>query len=100
MMPFIPRFNCGNYIMNHQPRTLPEPSLTEQQAEERLSPLLKASSARPALIPTAGGGEALCYEFSCSGEGGERYLSYIDMLTGEQRQLLKLVQTGGGVLTR
>lgn len=93
-------FDARGYIMNHHPRTLAEPVLSKQQAEERLGPLLKALSVRPALIPTAGGGEALCYEFSCSGEGGEHYLSYIDVETGEQRQLLKLVQTGGGVLTR
>lgn len=93
-------FDARGYIMNHHERTLPQSLLSEQQARERVSPLLHVRSSRPALIPTAGKGEAFCYEISAYGTGGEDYLVYINAETGEEEELLKLIHTDSGVLTQ
>ena len=93
-------FDARGYIMNHHERTLPQAILSEQQAREKVSPMLEIHSGRPALIPTAGGEEAFCYEFQAAGAGGENYLVYINAVTGEEEELLKLIQTGNGVLTK
>ncbi len=93
-------FDARGYIMNHHERTLPAATYGEQQARESVSPLLQVRSSRLALIPTAGGREAFCYEIAAVGLSGEEYLAYIDAQTGEEQELLKLIHTGSGVLTQ
>lgn len=93
-------FDSRGYIMNHQPRSLGAPALTAQQAQESVSPDLPVSRYRLALIPTHGGGEALCYEFYAAVQGGDEFLVYIDANTGEERQILELIQNETGILTK
>ncbi|MDO5327883.1 MAG: germination protein YpeB [Clostridia bacterium] len=84
-----------NYLQNHSARGPLIPSLTEDQARERVGERLKIDSARLCLIPTDGG-EKLCYEFQ--GEfAGHMYLSYINALDGRQEQLLKVVEGETGL---
>lgn len=89
---------AGNYWRSHVPRTLPEPTLTYQQALDSVNSRLTIISARMALIPTERTdgplkGEQLCYEFTCS-LGQSRYLVYIDANTGVEASILKLFTNG------
>ena len=86
-----------SYWQNHAPRALPAPALTEQEAGERVSPLLEKGEGQLCLIPTDGG-EKLCWEFRCA-YGGDTYLSYINALDGKQEDLLQLVETDTGLNT-
>ena len=89
---------AGNYWRSHVPRTLPEPTLTYQQALDSVNSRLTIISARMALIPTERTdgplkGEQLCYEFTCS-LGQSRYLVYIDANTGVEASILKMFTNG------
>lgn len=91
-------FNASGYLMNHYEREVSEPKLTQEQAQESVSPLLTVESAQSALIPTGGTKEALCYEFTCKGQNDDRVLVYISAQTGLEEQILILLQSDGGTL--
>lgn len=92
-------FESRGYIMNHHDRTIEEPAITVDEAREMLRDGLTIESERPAVIPTAGEYEVLCYEFLCSGATGERALIYLNAATGVEEQILILVESEYGTLT-
>ncbi len=86
-----------NYWQNHAARGLLVPTLTEEEARQRVGQRLNVQSARLCLIPTDSG-EKLCWEFK--GEfGGHTYVSYISALDGRQEELLKVVESDTGLET-
>ncbi|MBR3691417.1 MAG: germination protein YpeB [Clostridia bacterium] len=85
------------YLANHRPRSL-SPVLTQEEAAARLYAGFEVLASRPALIPTAGKNERLCYEFHVRREDTE-FLIYIDAKTGAEAQILQLLRTDGGTLT-
>jgi len=87
---------ANNYWMNHRQRTLDKPKLTEEQAREMVSSRLEILQARLCLIPYRGG-EKLCYEFTGSWSDSQ-YLVYIDALTGEETEILKVIESQTGPL--
>jgi spore germination protein len=92
--------DARGYLVNHTERTLPEPAISPEQAAQSLSPVLEVQSQRLALIPSSGQNETLCYEFVCTSPTGDRVLCYLNCLTGAEEQLLLLLETPGGVLTK
>ena len=86
----------AGYLMNHVPRRIPAPALTEEEALARVGPALTPEGARLCLIP-AGDGEALCYEIAATA-GGDRFLAYIDAATGIERELMQVVNEPGGTM--
>lgn len=92
-------FDARGYLMNHQDRALESASLTKEQAQEKLSAYLTVQSAGVALIPTDAGSENLCYEFMCKGKNDQKVLVYVNCQTGEEEQILILLETEGGILT-
>lgn len=87
---------AGNYLKNHAPRTIELPALSETDAVARLSPRLSVESVRLCVIPY-GLSERLCYEVSATG-GGNTYLIYVDAMTGEEVEIMQVVQDGVGAL--
>lgn len=97
----IVEYDASGFLMNHQDnRELNTQKLTADQARESVSPALTPDEGRPALIPTAGFNEVLTYEFLCEGENGEQVLVYINADTGYEEQILILLRTDNGILTR
>ena len=92
--------DARGYLVNHHDRTIAEPALTVEQAQESLSDALTVDSVRPALIPSSGQNEVATYEFLCSSATGDRILAYINSQTGAEEQLLILLQTPNGTLTK
>ena len=92
--------DARGYLVNHHDRTIAEPALTVEQAQESLSDALTVDSVRPALIPSSGQNEVATYEFLCSSATGDRILVYINSQTGAEEQLLILLQTPNGTLTK
>lgn len=92
--------DARGYLMNHKERTIPTPQITKGQAQQRLSSRLTVLSSRLAFIPTDAGGEIYCYEFRCQGQQEDELLVYIDASTGNEANILQLLRTDGGVLTR
>ena len=87
---------AAGYLMNHVPRALPVPALTEADALARVGPSLSPQRARLCVIPD-GDAEALCYEVTAS-DGDDLFLAYVDALTGAERELMQVVRDDGGDL--
>ncbi len=95
-------YDARGYLMNHQPRELAPPLLTSQEAAASVSPFLEISSWRLAVIPTPGKNEVFTYEFSAVSKDNpqQQVLVYINAATGEEENILLLVPTPGGTLTK
>ena len=91
-------FDARGFIMNHTERTLETPTLSEDQAREKLSELLTVNQVSQALIPLSGGTEAQCYEFRCIGQNEEEILVYVNVKTAIEERILILLKSDGGVL--
>lgn len=85
---------ANNYLMNHTERTGLSPVLSGEQALEKASSRLEAGQARLCVIPYREG-ERLCYEVPGRYEGRE-YRVYIDAITGEEAEVLMMVDSVGG----
>ena len=86
-----------NYIYNHEERTLPAATVTEQEALEAISENIELSSCRLALVPTKGGGEALTYEFFGT-KGEDKYFVYVDAESGEELKIMRVLDGERGLL--
>lgn len=93
-------FDARTYLTNHTDRTLKR--TTDEQlnkAKEKLNPRLEVLGAKTALIPTQSDREYLCFEFHCKDAQNREVLVYIDCDTLEERDILIMLYTDGGVLT-
>ena len=88
---------AANYLMNHVPRTLEIPALTEQDAVARIGGALTPVSARLCVIPESAGQEYLCYEIAAT-SGQDSFLAYIDAVTGIERKLMQVISGENGAL--
>ena len=93
-------FDAKNYLMNHKNRNLTVAELSEENAKSLLSPSLEVISSRLAVIPLDTGKEGLCYEFHCRDKDKKEVLVYLDAVTGKQLDLLILLYSDGGILTK
>jgi len=87
-----------SYLTNHTERDIPEPSITMEEAREKINSNMKVYSSGLAYIPTEYKKEIFCYEFK--GKLDDRdFIVYINALTGEEEDILMIVNTPNGVLT-
>lgn len=91
-------FESEGYLSNHIRREL-EPTVTQEEARQQVSPQLDVQECQLALIPTEGKHEVLCWEFRCKNKEGRHYLAYINAQTGKEQQLLILIEDEKGSLT-
>ncbi len=92
-------FEALGYISSHKERELPEELISEEEAALAVPSELRVESSRLALIPRAGGEEVLCHEFVCVNGNEQRYIIYVDALSGEQEKILILLEDENGSLT-
>ena len=90
-------FEAKNYLISHKERDIDEPELTLKEAEELINPMLKIESKRLAIIPTPSREEKLCYEFNGKFKN-DRFIVYIDANTGEEVEILKIIDSDMGTL--
>ncbi len=91
---------AGGYIANHYTRTISTPKYSVDEARQRLSKALKINDVNRCIIPTDGNTEKHCYEFDCIGVDGEQLLVYVNTQNLEEEQILLLLKTDGGTLTK
>ncbi len=91
---------AGGYIANHYTRTISTPKYSVDEARQRLSKALKINDVSRCIIPTEGKHEKHCYEFNCTGIDGEQLLVYVNTQNLEEEQILLLLKTDGGTLTK
>ena len=80
--------DATHYAFNHRERKIAKPTITVEQAQQRLS-IPAVSAGRLALIPMGGKREVLTYEFECEQDG--TYFVYIDALSGEEANILFVI---------
>lgn len=88
---------ANNYLMNHVARKELTPVLSKAQALSQVTPLLTAEDATLCLIPYRDT-ERLCYEISGTYEENQ-YRVYLDAATGEEVEVLMILQTSEGMLS-
>lgn len=96
----VTAMDAAAYLANHCKRDIYRVNITEEEAIEKISPLLSVIGTGSAVIPLDTGKEAYCYEFHCKDKNGQEALVYIDKLSGEERDILLLLYADGGTLTR
>jgi germination protein YpeB len=93
--------DARNYLLSHQSRGIGETGLSVfTEAEKRVSPLLHIKDNRLAVIPTPSGDEKLCVEFHCADGDGQEVLVYIDTTSFNEADILLLMYSDNGVLTK
>ena len=83
------------YYTNHVSRATQTPVFDPATAKSRLDGKLSVLSQRLVIVPGDFVGEVFCYEFKGI-YGGSTYYVYVDATTGEEINLLKLIETDDG----
>lgn len=93
-------FEATDYIMNHKTRNIPPFEVTPQEVCENVISLLTVEKVSAAVIPTDSGSEKYVYELLCSGDDGQDILVYKDITTGKEEDILILLYSDNGTLTK
>lgn len=87
------------YLNNHTARTNLETTVSIDEARENLNKKLEILSEGLAVIPVENTeAEIFCYEFKGK-VGDKEFLVYINAQTGEEEEILVILETDGGILT-
>lgn len=92
-------FESKGFITAHYTREIPQPAISEEDAAERVPDDVSVLGTKLALIPNAGMREVICYEFECENESQERYIIYVNAVTGQQEKILIVLTDESGTLT-
>jgi germination protein YpeB len=95
----IVRYDAQGYLSCHTDRAIDQLQVSRQEAQEGLSQDLTIEGYNLAVIPTAGGQERLCHEFIGQSQLGQRYIIYVNALSGDQEKILILLEDESGTLT-
>lgn len=93
-------FDATGYVYNHHERNSFTPTLTEAEAVTKINSTLEVIDTQLCIIPTDWKTEQYCYEIHCKTDEGQELLVYIDCTTGEEDNILILLYSDGGVLTK
>lgn len=97
----IVSLEAGGYLTNHIERSVFKEKVKLDDAKKNISPYLEIIDGKKCVIPLENGLEAQCYEFHClSKETGEEALIYINAQTLEEENILLLLYSDGGALTK
>lgn len=88
----------GGYTFNHTDRDNLTPKITMQQAQNKIHKDIEIESSNLAIIPTEAKKELLVYEFKGT-INNKKCIIYINALTGEEENLLMIIDTPNGTLT-
>lgn len=86
------------YLSNHTKRDIQIPEISMEEARKKINSKLKINSSGLAIIPTNYKKELLCYEFKGKLNDKE-FIVYINAITGNEEDILIIVNTPNGVLT-
>lgn len=93
-------FDATGYISNHTERKIPENKISLVEARENVNDELIIIDSRVCVIPTEWKTEQYCYEFHCKTQNGQELLVYIDSESGQEDNILILLYSDNGVLTK
>lgn len=87
------------YLNSHSQRTIPSPKISKEKAKEVLNQNLNIESEGLAYIPTEFKTEIFCWEFKGKVDGTD-FLVYINAETGKEEDILTIINTPNGTLTK
>ncbi len=94
-------FDATGYLMNHRKRAVPtDVALSRAGGVDLLRDDLRVEEVREAFIPSDFETEYYVYEYHCFADDGTELLVYLDPRTGAEREVLIMLHTDGGVLTK
>lgn len=97
----IVSFESEGFLTNHRNRTAFQSAKTQEELQGNISPYLNVLGVKQCVIPKKNGTEAMCYEFHCeSTETKEEVLIYVNSNTGVEENILLLLYSDGGTLTK
>lgn len=89
----------SGYLNNHQEREIETLLISLEEARENLNKNLEITSSNLAIIPTEWKTEVFCYEFKGKINDTD-FLVYINAKTGEEENILVIIDTPNGILTQ
>lgn len=89
----------SGYLNNHAERTIEKPIISVEEARKALNSRLDITSEGLAIIPTEWKTEIFCYEFKGKVDDTD-FLVYINAQTGEEENILVIIDTPNGILTQ
>lgn len=89
------------YLTNHRERAVFKTTKKQADVQKSISPYLNVLDVKNCIIPKDDGTEAMCYEFHCeSTDTNEEVLIYVNTTTGAEENILLLLYSDGGTLTK
>lgn len=96
----IHSFDATGYISCHTERSVPSDTISAEEGKKKLYKGLEISDVSPCFAPTEWNTENYCYEYVCTTKEGQHLLVYLNAVTGEEENVLILLYSDGGVLTK
>jgi len=90
-------WEASNYAYNHTDRTPATPSISFVEAQDLLSSALTVKERNLCIIPNEYSGESTAYEYVCTWKDYVYYI-YLDVNTGAELKILRVVDTSSGNL--
>lgn len=94
---FVEGWEASNYAYNHTNRESFSYGISFDEAQSKLSSALKIIERNYAVIPNEFVGESFAYEFICEWNDFTYYI-YLDCYTGEEINIMRVVNTTNGNL--
>lgn len=89
------------FLTNHIERTDMTAKISMEEAKSGISKYVKVKNAQKCIIPKENGKEYLCWEFHVeSSKTGEEALVYVNANNGEEENILLLLYSDSGTLTK
>lgn len=88
----------NTYLLNHRERKIPTPKISAEEAKKKVNTKLQLHGSGMAIIPTTYNKELFCYEFKGKLNNND-FIVYVNAETGEEEDILMIVNTPNGVLT-
>ncbi len=87
-----------SYFSSHHERNIEMPSISIEEAREKLNSNIEIFSEGMAIIPTDWKTELLTYEFKGRVDEND-FIVYVNAMTGKEEKIFMIVETPNGVLT-
>lgn len=91
-------FESKGYLMSHHERKLQEIKISKEQALKSINNILTVENISLAYIPLESKREVMCYEIKAKMDD-KTYLVYVNVTTGNEEDILLLLESPDGVLT-
>lgn len=88
-------YDATTYFTNHTARTLSTANVSESSTRAKIPNKFEIASSRLVLAPLEYNREVLCYEYECDYQG-DTYYFYLNAETGNEENILKVIETNDG----